>query len=124
MSVVVVRSTKAVVKVVSSTKSVVKTRTARGLPGPPGAAGPPGEPGPQGEVGPQGIPGGELQAYTHIQSDPLTVWTINHNLGYRPGGVMVVDSGGNEVDGVITHISTSTLTVTFLAAFGGFAYLS
>lgn len=130
MSVVVVRSTKAIVKVVSSPHSVIKTLTARGLPGAPGEDGPPGEPGlpgepgPPGETGPQGIPGGAPQAYTHTQGDPLAVWTIDHNLGYRPGGVIVVDSAGNEVEGIVKHISTSTLTVTFLAAFGGFAYLS
>ena len=34
-------------------------------------------------------------AYTHLQSLPNTVWTINHNLGMRPA-VTILDTGGNE----------------------------
>lgn len=121
MSVVVVRQTKAVVKVTPAPAPVVKITTARGLPGVPGADGAPGEPGPQGEPG---APGAAPQAYTHTQGDPLAVWTVEHNLGYRPGGVLVVDSGGSEVEGIVSHVDANTLTITFLAAFGGFAYLS
>lgn len=112
MTVVVVRQNKAVVKVVQSSKPTIVTTSSRGLPGLPGIQGPAG-------------PAGELpQSYTHNQSDPEIIWIVNHNLGFRPGGVLVTDSGGNEVEGIVSHIDANTLTITFLAAFGGFAYLS
>lgn len=64
-------------------------------------------------------------SYRHIQSVPSSVWTINHNLGYYAGGVHVMDSGGNDWIGEITHVDTNTLTIDFgNASFGGEAYIS
>jgi hypothetical protein len=92
--------------------------------GPPGPAGPQGETGPEGPQGEPGAPGSAPQSYVHTQSTPAAVWTINHNLGYRPGGILIEDSGGNTWIGDVDHVDDNTLTVTFTAAFGGFAYLS
>jgi hypothetical protein len=47
-----------------------------------------------------------------------------HNLGFKPGGVLVTDSAGSEVLGSITQIDTNTVQIDFSTAFGGFAYLS
>lgn len=77
-----------------------------------------GLPGPKGDVG---LSGGH---YVHTQSVPSASWTITHDLGYYPGGVSIVDSGGTKVYGDVTFISQSTLVVTFNAAFSGKAYLS
>jgi hypothetical protein len=77
-----------------------------------------GLPGPKGDAG---ISGGH---YVHTQSVPSASWTITHDLGYYPGGVSIVDSGGTKVYGDVTFISQSTLVVTFNAAFSGKAYLS
>jgi hypothetical protein len=52
------------------------------------------------------------------------VWTINHNLGFKPAGVQIFDSGGTEWLGIVEHLDNNTLTVTFTAAFGGVAYVS
>lgn len=71
-------------------------------------------------VGPQGPSGG---SYTHIQSSPSAVWTITHNLGYRPA-VQIFDSVDREVLGDILHLDADSLTVTFTAGFSGKAYLS
>lgn len=50
---------------------------------------------------------------------------INHNLGFQPGGIRVVDSGGDEHVGfVVTHNSINQLTLSFGAAYGGTVYLS
>jgi len=62
--------------------------------------------------------------YTHTQSLAATTWTVNHNLGFFPGGVSVIDSGENVVFGDIGHQNANTLTITFTTAFGGKAFLS
>jgi len=63
-------------------------------------------------------------SWTHIQSSPSASWTITHNLGYYPGGVSVVDSGGNTCLGDIQYTDTNSLVVNFADAFSGVAYLS
>lgn len=63
--------------------------------------------------------------YTHTQSIAASTWTINHNLGYKPGGIMVFDSANTPWFGSVTHLDDNTLTIDFGAAvFGGKAYLS
>lgn len=61
--------------------------------------------------------------YTHTQSVSSATWTITHNLGFSPA-VSVVDSGGNHVVGDVNYVSVNSLTISFSAPFGGFAYLS
>lgn len=97
-----------------------------GPPGPQGAQGVQGDVGPQGAtgpVGPQGSPGLDSGHYRHVQPTPSTLWTVQHNLGYRPA-VSVQDSAGTVVYGDIEHIDTNTLTVAFTSAFSGYADVS
>ena len=61
--------------------------------------------------------------YTHNQASPSSTWVITHNLGCRPS-VTIVDSGGNAQIGEVLYNSDNQITVTFAAAFGGFAYLN
>lgn len=61
--------------------------------------------------------------YVHDQGLASAVWTITHGLNKYPT-VFVVDSAGDEVEGAITHVSTTQLTVTFSAPFSGSAYLN
>ena len=62
--------------------------------------------------------------YTHIQSSPAEVWTINHNLDKYPS-VTVVTSAEDEVQGgVVNYLDTNTLTITFSSAFSGKAHLN
>ena len=63
-------------------------------------------------------------SYTHNQGVASAVWTIPHGLGYRPGGVIVIDSGGTEWIGEPAYPDANTLTLTFTTAFGGTAYIS
>jgi len=62
-------------------------------------------------------------AYTHTQSVPLAVWTVNHNLGTRPA-VAIVDSGGNEVEADVVHVSANQLLIRFAIPFTGLARLT
>jgi hypothetical protein len=64
-------------------------------------------------------------AYIHIQSVPASTWTINHNLGYRPGGVMAKDSADEWWECNIMHINDNTLQIDFgNGSFSGIAYIS
>jgi len=58
--------------------------------------------------------------YTHTQASASATWTIVHNLNSKPS-VTIVDSGGN---GEVLYDSDNQVTVTFAAAFSGFAYLN
>jgi hypothetical protein len=51
------------------------------------------------------------------------VWTIEHNLGKRPS-VVVIDSAGDQVEGMVAYLDANNLMITFSAAFGGEAYLN
>lgn len=98
----------------------------QGEQGPEGPVGPQGEVGPEGPEGPQGLSGG---AYRHIQAVPSAVWTITHNLGFNPGGVVAVDTSGDRHEGLVEYLDTDSLRISFFAAgapasFAGEAYLS
>ena len=60
---------------------------------------------------------------THYQSSSSAKWDITHNLGRFPS-VTVVDSAGSEVVGDVTYDSDNQVTVRFMAAFSGKAYLN
>lgn len=79
--------------------------------------------GPQGPQGEQGIPGGATASYVHTQAVPASVWTIPHNLGFRPN-VIVVDTLGRIVEGDVAWPDVNTIVLTFSAAFGGQAFVS
>lgn len=102
------------------TTTIVATATT-GPQGPAGDDGPAGAQGPAGPAGPAGADGG---SYSHDQVLPSATWIVAHNLGYRPGGIVVIDSAGSQVEGQITHDSANQLTLTFSSAFAGAAYLS
>jgi hypothetical protein len=104
-----------VVKIVEETATV--TLPARsvilqtGLPGPPGPQGPPGG------------GGGGAAAYTHNQAPASALWTVTHNLGYRPA-VSVWDTANDQVVGEVDHTSVNALTIAFSTAISGTAYMS
>lgn len=67
-------------------------------------------------------PSGSGAAYTHLQSAPSALWTINHNLGMRPA-VSIVDSSGSEVEADVAHQSTNQLVIRFAIPVAGLARL-
>lgn len=87
--------------------------------GPPGPAGPAGATGPQ---GPQGVPGAGFN-YTHTQGSPASTWTVTHNLGGYPS-VTATTLSGDVVEGGVHYVDVNSLTLSFLAPFSGYAYLS
>lgn len=71
-------------------------------------------PGPQGPA--------STAAYVHMQPTPATVWTINHNLGFRPS-VELFDSGSSEFIAEVAHPTVNQVVVTVNPATAGFARL-
>jgi hypothetical protein len=63
-------------------------------------------------------------AFAFEQESPLTIWTIEHNLGYRPGGVRVAADNGNMYFPVIVDLDENTVRLTLPEAVSGWAYLS
>jgi len=61
--------------------------------------------------------------YIHTQSVPAETWTINHNLGFRPS-VELLDSGGQEIDGAVSHPSVNQTVITLSPATAGLARLT
>lgn len=80
--------------------------------------------GPQGIPGDPGPPGANGGNYLHTQNTPASSWSVAHNLGYKPGGVAVMDSAGTVVEGQITHLDVNNLRLDFSAPFSGTATLS
>lgn len=62
--------------------------------------------------------------YTHVQTVASDTWVVNHNLGAKPGGVAVVDSGETVVYGDVEYNNLDRLTLRFTSPFGGKAYIS
>lgn len=64
-------------------------------------------------------------SYRHVQLVAASTWTVVHNLGYKPAGIVVIDSAGTTIEGgAVTYVDDTTLTLTFAVAFGGEAYVS
>ena len=61
--------------------------------------------------------------FIYVQNIPATVWNITHTLNKLPS-VMVVDTGNTVVQGEITYIDNSNITINFTAGFAGKAYLN
>lgn len=67
---------------------------------------------------------GTSAAYTHVQSTPATVWTINHNLGYIPGNVTAYDHEGTEIEPSRISNTLGQFQLIFHSAVYGVAYVS
>jgi hypothetical protein len=96
---------------------------AQGIQGLTGEQGFTGAQGTQGITGIQGERGPMAESYTHEQAIPLAVWVVNHPLLRMPS-VAIVDSAGSNVEGEIRYDSNTQITITFSAAFSGYAYLN
>lgn len=65
----------------------------------------------------------DLVSFEHSQGAANASWVITHNLGFYPS-VTIIDSGGNLVEGELTHNSKNQLTIDLSIAISGTAYLS
>lgn len=61
--------------------------------------------------------------FVFTQGSPAAVWIVAHNLNKFPSAV-IIDSGGNEVEGEINHVDNNNLTISFSNAFTGKAYIN
>lgn len=61
--------------------------------------------------------------HVHTQGVASTEWVITHTLGGYPS-VTIVDSAKTHVFGEVQYDSTTQITVSFSAAFSGYAYLT
>lgn len=78
-----------------------------------------GLPGPQGPPGPSGA-----AFYEHVQSTPLQVWTVAHNLGHYPD-VNVYTAGGVLIETPeVANLSVNVLEIRFSTPFAGTARLN
>jgi hypothetical protein len=68
-------------------------------------------------IGPPGRDG--AQPYEHVQASASASWIVNHNLGRWPSAVTVVTTGGVEVTGDVTHVSTAQCVIAFAQPFAG-----
>lgn len=64
-----------------------------------------------------------VRRYVHTQGVASIEWVITHALGGRPS-VTVVDSAGTVVIGEVQYDSDTQVTISFTAAFSGYAYLT
>lgn len=75
--------------------------------------------GPTGPQGPQGPPGPVTGDKNYTQNfTSSTLVTVAHNLSKTPS-VQIIDSAGDQVEGMIHHINSNQLTISFSAAFSG-----
>ena len=61
--------------------------------------------------------------FDFTQGIPAAVWNIPHNLDKYPS-VTVVDNSKEVVIGNVQYIDKDNITITFSAAFSGYAYLN
>lgn len=66
----------------------------------------------QGPPGPPGADGSIGGAYEHIQAVASDVWTVNHNLGYRPAASLLT-VGGKEMWAEVIHTNTNQFVAYF-----------
>lgn len=66
---------------------------------------------------------GITKRHIHTQGVASTEWVILHNLGGYPS-VTIVDTSKTHVFGEVQYDSTTQITVSFSAAFSGYAYLT
>jgi len=59
-----------------------------------------------------------IEGYEHVQVSPAAVWTVTHNLGYRPAAVSVWISN-NLRSCQVDHIDDDTLTASFNSSVSG-----
>ena len=71
----------------------------------------------------RGATGAVGGVFAFAQSTPLSVWNVNHNLGYYPN-VSVVDSTGEKVYGDIHYVNINNVQLSFVGSFSGNAYLT
>lgn len=63
------------------------------------------------------------KVFKYEQATPSTTWTINHNLNFTPS-VEVFNSGSQEIDADVVHLSVNQTVINFTVPTSGFARLN
>jgi hypothetical protein len=79
--------------------------------------------GPQGAQGVAGPVGPASAFFIYNQATAASEWTINHNLGFKPS-VQAFDTGSQQIEGLVTHLSINTTAIVFVVPVAGFARLT
>ena len=74
-------------------------------------------------VAARGASGAGGSAFEFVQPAPAAVWIINHNQGFKPTFVSVMDAGGSGVNCGITHPSVNQTVLSFNPPMAGVARL-
>jgi hypothetical protein len=82
-----------------------------------------GSEGPAGPTGSPGPPGASASTFVFTEGAPSTTWKILHKLKRFPS-VTVIDTAGDEVQGITTYNSNEELTIVFSAPVTGEALLN
>lgn len=64
-------------------------------------------------------PSGTLARYVEQFDVPLAQWIVNHNLGHKPAGITVLNSGSVEVEANIVHTSENQFVVNLSPPMSG-----
>lgn len=72
-----------------------------------------GPPGPKGDTGDAG------SSEEFLVSVPSTTWVITHNMGKRPAGWTIYDSGDTIYEAGAEYLDDNTMQFTFSAAISG-----
>lgn len=65
-----------------------------------------------------------VHAYVHEQSTASNLWTVQHNLWYKPAAVQVQDYQWNTYSLFpVNYIDANSITIEFWYALAGFAYI-
>lgn len=72
--------------------------------------------GPRGPAGPSGGGGNPI---VFPQSSPSALWTVVHNLGYKPAVISVLNTGSGVMDAEINHLSVNVFTVNLALPLAG-----
>jgi len=68
--------------------------------------------------------GADVDGYTHNQAAASTVWNITHNLNRDAVAVSIEDATGQDAEGEVNRVSANALSITFLVAMAGTAYVT
>lgn len=68
--------------------------------------------------------GGAAASYAFSQIALSAVWSITHNLGYKPSEPTIVSFTGQNLEGIINNIDNNHTTITFSSPKSGYAYFS
>lgn len=69
------------------------------------------------------VVGSYNDSYVHVEVNPATQWTVNHNLNKYPA-VHIVDYNNNEVVGDVRYTTVNQVVLSFSEPFSGSAFFS